>query len=84
MSDLQLCGAKQLRKHKVGFIANKNLFFRETRKLINSYVVNSGLFEQPLKPKTALSALMQTIPFSYIHVLIRTYRTLPRLPVDRT
>jgi Zn-dependent metalloprotease len=32
MSDLQLCGAKQLRKHEVGFIANKNLFFRETRK----------------------------------------------------
>jgi hypothetical protein len=23
MSDLQLCGAKQLRKHEVGFIANK-------------------------------------------------------------
>jgi hypothetical protein len=34
MGDLQLCGAKQLRKHEVGFIANKNLFFRETRKLI--------------------------------------------------
>jgi hypothetical protein len=49
MSDLQLCGAKQLRKHEVGFIANKNLFFRETRKLINSYVVKSGLFEQPLR-----------------------------------
>jgi hypothetical protein len=32
---------------EVGFIANKNLFFRETRKL-NSYVVKSGLFEQPL------------------------------------
>jgi hypothetical protein len=32
MSDLQLCGAKQLRKHEVGFIANKNLFFREARK----------------------------------------------------
>jgi hypothetical protein len=27
MSDLQLCRAKQLRKHEVGFIANKNLFF---------------------------------------------------------
>jgi hypothetical protein len=27
MSDLQLCGARQLRKHEVGFIANKNLFF---------------------------------------------------------
>jgi hypothetical protein len=26
MIDLQLCGAKQLRKHKIGFIANKNLF----------------------------------------------------------
>jgi hypothetical protein len=34
---------------KVGFIANKNLFFRETRKFKNSYVVKSGLFEQPLK-----------------------------------
>jgi hypothetical protein len=41
MSDLQLCGAKQLRKHEVGFIANKNLFFRETRKPINSYVEKS-------------------------------------------
>jgi hypothetical protein len=58
MSDLQLCGAKQLRKHEVGFIANKNLIFRETRKLINSYVVKSGLFEQPLMGRKQLGVVI--------------------------
>jgi len=38
MSDLQLCKAKPLRKHVVGFIANKKSVF-EDRKLILSYVV---------------------------------------------
>gem|GEM_PF-3230616 len=41
MSDLQLCIAKPLRKHKVGFIANKKSVF-EDRKLILSFVVKKG------------------------------------------